>query len=404
MKRPRVLIADYKDAGITVFTPGLFKNAGCTVEVFCSPDSWLLKNKSWDVWHEASNKNSLQYASTLESLVAREHFDWVVLADDQALRVMSDATGGGNAIAQKVLPLSKNECRDLIGSKIGLSRLSRRYGIITPDFAVFNDADDLLSLAHQVSFPLILKVDKSGGGKGIFFCSDEQALLQTLHKMSVDQKINLVLQKYIRGENIAVEALYKNGVLVAYASSVVLENMNSEFGVSMLRHYREFDGLEDILRHIGMSFGIDGFSSMTFILASNSQQFYFIEADLRTHAWFYLAKFCGVDFSMAIRRYLAGDITSQPLSNKVRRTIPHFHRQLRWLLRHRNFSGIKKWCCDKKYRPFIPCHDLKILWSILSDVGKSSLYDYAAIQPLMRAGSRLVRRVRIFSLFLNKGK
>lgn len=390
-RRPKILLADYKNAEVSAQLPQLFKQAGCEVEVFCGSDSWLLKNKYWDTWHNTEKKVSVAYVKALENLVSNGHYDWVVLTDDLVIRTMNESVIDP-VLFRKIFPITKIEHRDLLGFKSGLSRLCQKYNIVTPAFVIYDGITDPLKLMSNLKFPILLKIDESGGGKGIFEAADAQMALNIFKALPDNKKIGLVFQEYILGDNISVEALFKNGRLLGYSSSKVLENIKGEFSVSRVREYFKLPNLEIDLSRVADAFGLNGFASITFIRSHETGQFFLIEADLRPHGWFYLAKFGGVDFSELIARYLDPDSEkkySQILTNQNTKVIRYFSRDLKWAIQNWNFFGIVRWCVNKDgcWR-FVPWHDQKLFWASLIGVAKHCLYYIKPFQPLMRAAKR----------------
>ncbi|MEJ0001872.1 MAG: hypothetical protein WDN09_01655 [bacterium] len=65
----RVLLFDHSNADLSGEIPGLFKRAGCTVDVYARKGSWLLKNNSWDNWHRA-DADPARFAAGIKSFLS----------------------------------------------------------------------------------------------------------------------------------------------------------------------------------------------------------------------------------------------------------------------------------------------------------------------------------------------
>jgi hypothetical protein len=398
-KKYKILIADYKNADVSANVPYLFKKAGCEVEVFCSSQSWLLKNRNWDIWHNVVSRNHFDYSRQLQRLIQDNNYDDVVLTDDYVIRIMND-TITDQIVFKKILPISDINYRDILGSKSGLSFLCEQCNILTPTYYIYDGVSNPLLLANNITFPLLLKVDKSGGGKGVFFISSEQELEEVLFNLSEDKKINLVFQKYITGDNIAVEALFKEGKLLGYITSKVIKNIRNEFSISMTREYEHLPELGNILKKIGEAWSLNGFSSMTFMRSQGDGQYYLVEADMRPHDWFYLAKFCGVNFSELIKNYLdktLSEVSLISLQNKNPIILHHFSRSLKWAIKHGDLISILRWLfnIDRRWR-LIPWHDRLLLKATMADVLKTCLYDVAFLRPLMRNFRKTLIQLKVF--------
>lgn len=356
---PAVLLAGYAAYESVAEVPSLFADAGCRVEVFSADDSWLLKNAAWSTHHRHVRSDPARYARELEALVRRNRYDWVVLADDQAIRIVDDELGD-RAVALGISPLSKRAGRPALGSKAGFSEACARYGIPTPAYFVHRgEGRDIGDAVRATGFPLLLKVDRSEGGTGITFCADRESAERAFANLGTDERRNLVFQSYVRGKTVGIEALYRHGRLLGYAYAEVTRTLNGEFGISSERRYAAHPDIEPHLSRLGDSFGIDGFASITCILDPAGTH-HFVEADLRPHGWFVLARFAGVDFSMLVRAYVAGRrgrvLASRPGTEPS--LIAYFYRDFVQKVRAGDIRGVLAWLCNKDGRwRFVPWRD-----------------------------------------------
>lgn len=397
MTGAKILLADFKNADVSAQTPYLFKTAGCRVEVFCYQRSWLLKNSYWDYWHQPTAEDVDIYVQELQTLINNNGYDWVVLTDDTVLKIVNDRITDENNF-KKILPIDKIQYRGILGSKAKLSIFCAEQNIATPDFAIYDHNSNPINLAAQIGFPLLLKIDTSGGGKGIYFITDNQTLTETINGLPADKKNNLVFQKYIVGDNISVEALYRHGQLIGCATSKVLENVTTEFSVSRVRFYQAHPNLIPLLTTIGRAFGLNGFCSMTFMREKLSKRYYLVEADLRPHAWFYLSKFSGVNFSQLISIYLNQNSTPQkmfPLTNSNEKIIKHFSRDLKWQIEHRSLTGTLSWYLNVQasYK-FLPWYDQKLFWLTHIHILKSYLFNLKWLLAIHQSVTKLFKSTK----------
>jgi hypothetical protein len=84
----RVLVACYGKWDTCSELPYILKKGGCTVDIFCAPDSWLLANSYYDNWIDAGI-GDLIYKERLVDLVANVKYDWVLLGDDLLINFMN---------------------------------------------------------------------------------------------------------------------------------------------------------------------------------------------------------------------------------------------------------------------------------------------------------------------------
>ncbi len=362
----RVLLASYTEAHTSAEIPFLFKRAGCVaVDVYAPQGSWLLKNRYRDAWHPADTTGPAPYIRKLVELVHTAHYDWVVFIDDAALYAAHDCLDDTDAA--KLLPITTIAHKGLVASKAALSRMCQAYGVRTPAFAIYDGTSDIRLAAAGISFPLLLKIDRSAGGLGISYCAHTEELAHALDTIPHEQRRGLLIQEYIQGENISAETLYRRGALVAYTRGHVIQTTGDEFSISRTREYTADTLFEKELRRIGKAFGLDGFCSMTF-LHDATGDYYLVEADMRPHAWFALARLCGVDFSDAIRRYLAGTPGTlyQPAGTSV--VVRHFARDVTWSIKHRDIRNLAAWASNRDGRwKSIPFNDPRLLWALANN-------------------------------------
>ncbi len=375
----RILITEFAEYDAAAEIPYLFKKAGCTVDVFCKKTSWLRKNSHVDKWIE-SGSGEENYIEGLIALASREDYDGIIIVDDPADRIMNKAITDPELFA-KILPLSRIENRALLGSKRGLSELCTKYNVLTPPFTVYENGFDIASLATTVPYPLVMKIDESAAGGGVFLCKNEAEVAAKLAQLSPTEKQNLLFQQYIPGGIVSVEALFGNGSLLAYAYSTVTKTVVSEFDISVDRLYSECPKIEPALQSMGEAFGINGFASITCMRDEATGRHYFIEADLRPHGWFRADIAAGVDFSLAIRDWLDG--TPALYRPKIAKpfVMRNFSRDIRSCGIHKDPIGILKWCfnIDHRWRD-IPTYDPKMLgatFSYLSGVYARGIYKRA---------------------------
>lgn len=355
--KPRVLLIGTGGSHTTAEIPHVFWEAGCVVDIFCPRNSWLRKGSHWHQWHEAPTTET--YPTQLKAQIQASAYDWLVPVDDAALSALAQAGPAG------ALPVTKQDSVELLGSKAGFSRRCRVYGITTPAYAV--GEDEAGRLEESVGYPLLVKVDKSSGGTGVFKCSNAADVQALLARLAPEEKKDVVFQRYIPGDNISVEALYRQGVLCGYACSRVVHTLGSEFGISTERIYNGSLVPRSLLEMIGQSVGINGFSSMTFMRAADGT-LYIIELDLRPQAWLWLAHFAGVDFAHAIRVYLGLETgLNVPPHHDIR--VWHFYREVRRCIASGEWRELVRWAANKGGRwRFVPWYDKRLCAAIFREL------------------------------------
>ncbi len=399
--RPTVLLAAYRGRSITADILQLFKQANCIIDVHNTRRSLLSKSRAVRAWHTVSVRRQKDYGEALLSHILRSSYDWIVILDDHTLRIMNELIQD-DKIARNILPLSKLENRSVLGSKVALAHLSTTYGLSAPPSVIHILGEDIMAGVAHVSFPLLLKVDESNGGQWMSRCDNESELRIKLRELPMEQRKGrgVVLQRYIQGESIAGEALYKQGSLCAYATSKVEQTIGGEFSASCVRRYSPHPQAVEAMRRAGESLGINGFCSFTFMRDVKADVYYLVEADMRPHAWFTLARFAGVDFSSAIRDYLSHSNTAviSPTMPDTSAEVRYFERDVYRMMQGRDLAGLAQWIFNTEGRwRFIPLYDVRSFIFALEELLYPYVYRFVSAHPAVGVTKRNVKHA--FSVF-----
>jgi predicted ATP-grasp superfamily ATP-dependent carboligase len=356
--------------------PELLKNGGCSVDVFCIANSWAIQNKAHDRWIEGPEGEEpfinqlLQYITTNGS-----EYDWIIPGDDAIIRLLNERIDNESDF-YKILPLTKIENRELLGSKAGFSKLCKKYNITTPKYLIYTPNSTPNQIGGYMSYPLLMKLDKSEGGFGVFLCENETDLAKKL--TTTVNKENLVFQQFIKGYDVNVEVLYKNGKLLVYSYSRTLTIMG-KFGVSTQRLFYQNPEIEPELIKMGENLGLNGFGNVVFMYSEAESKHYLIEIDVRPNAWMNYGKYMGNDFSEGVRNIINGslrlvkpaDTTKQPLK------ISLYKKDVYRCILEKDFKGLLAWLTNKEGRwRYIPINDSKLFRACTSYLIKN-FWDFA---------------------------
>lgn len=342
--------------------PAILKKAGCHVDIFAASNSWVLANSFYDNWIEGPADINAFVDKLLEYLQTNaEKYWWIIPGDDVILRILNDRITD-EALFYKVMPLTKIENRALLGSKAGLAELCEKYNIKAPKQLVYNDTLTARKVGEYMGYPLLVKVDESEGGYGVFKCKDEHSLEMKLQEIT--NKKNLVFQQMIDGEDINTEALYKDGSLVVYNYSLSLKTIGN-FGISTRRIFQQNDDLDDTLKQMGKDLGLNGFGNIVFMRENSTGEYYLIEIDMRPNSWMYYGKFTGNDFIQGIRNIIQHNYElMKPLkkAGKKDRVIGIYKKDVYRCITTKDVKGLFYWVLNKdgSWR-YMPMYD-KVLF------------------------------------------
>lgn len=362
----RVLLVSIINWESVLEIPALLNQGGCTVDLFCKKDAWVLQNKFYENSIIAQG-NDHDFISHLLNYVVEsgEKYDWIIPGDDITIRLLNKELQSVE-LFYKIMPLTKIENRAILGSKAGFSNLCNKYAVKTPRYLVYSTTQTPGSIGDYMGFPLLIKLDESEGGYGVFLCESEAALTSKLGE--IKNKNGLVFQQFIKGHEVNTEALYKDGVLIVYSYSKPLKLM-SNFGVSTQKLYSQNRDVETELIQIGHDIGINGFCNIAFMYNELDRSYYLIEVDIRPTAWMYYGKFIGNDFAKGVNKAIQNDLSLLAPDEKYggkEIQIHLFRRDIYRCIQEKDYAGLWIWFTNKNYCwRYIPVYDTKYLRSCI---------------------------------------
>ena len=307
----------------------------------------------------------------LIDLIEKGEYHWVILGDEPLIKLMNEEIQE-ESLFIKMMPIIKIEHRYMLSSKYGLADFCNKTGIDVPGYTRYNGKDDLEKINTQLSFPVINKLDFSWGGVSMFVSNSYEEFLSNLHK--IPEKQNVLIQEYIEGIEIPVEALFYHGELLVYNTSKIVEFDKDKFTFSTRRSYYDNSAIKHILIDLGKKLGINGFVNIAYIHDTNKDKYYLIEVDTRPNSWIAYGRFTGRDFSEGVKRIINGDYVNGYKEIKLKQSsieVALFDKDIRRALWKRDIKGIMRWVFNyKNYWRYIPFYDKKLARIIFSGIWK----------------------------------
>jgi len=367
----KVLIACYANWDAAVEVPFILKKAGCEVDVFCSKKSWLLANSYYDNWINSGDDISL-YKEKFLSLIESTNYQWIILADDVLINYMNLEIED-EELFLKILPLINIKNRQILSSKQGLSDFCINNNIDTPAYVMYNQPEDLHKIREKLNFPVINKFDFSFGGTDMFISNTFEEFELKIDKLPRGQ--NLLVQEFVTGEEIPVEALFYKGELLVYFSSNVLSYSTSTFSYTTRKNYYNNVELRPILERLGKELGLSGFANMLYFYNKEANKYYLIEVDPRPNSWMAYGRFIAHnDFTDGVKRIVNGDYINGYQGMQIKKPtveIALFYKDFRRTIWKKDRKGTLRWIFNLNgYWRFIPFYDLKLSKKIFSNLWK----------------------------------
>ncbi len=264
--------------------------------------------------------------------------DWTIVADDNVLRGLATS-----ALAERdklrLLPVRQAAGLELLGSKIGLDALCRRAGVVVPPTRVVRTPDGLPEAREGLGGAagrVLVKADEGWGGDRVRFLLPGEDDVP-------DSWFPVVAQRFIPGPEADVDALFRDGRLVAWTYSHVVA-ATSATGPSAARLYRRppsDDFLADLTR-VGEAGGLHGFFNGSLIWSPAQRRHYLFELDGRPNAWVQFGPRLGVDWARAMAAANPGT-RGQVLGPRGYRIIRLYPRAIVHALDQRDWSGLRPW-------------------------------------------------------------
>ncbi len=245
----------------------------------------------------------------------------VVPCEDSLVRQVRDA-GIDDATKCRLIPVTGPEHLGHVGSKVGLARALAGAGVSAPRFTVVESAAGLVDACDTLGYPLMVKVDESGGGQGVFEChSTAEARALSMRCLPLP----LLVQEWIDGELLDLSGFFRAGRPVHFVHAQFISTVGGRFGPSKVRRYTPLANLDwhlcDSLSALSAALGLDGFANIS-ALRRRDGRLSFIEADLRPNVWVEATRLFGDDPAPAIRAAFAqGRCRARPRRRVSPRTV-----------------------------------------------------------------------------------
>jgi len=244
-------------------------------------------------------------------------YDLIVLMGDFEIKLIKDSH---LTIRQKVklLPIKSFAHIKHLCSKVELAKIFIKKKISSPIFRVIKNHKDIAKFANELGCPVIIKIDYSGGGAGVFKLNHTEDIKNIPKHFEGEL---LIMQKFIEGKLLDFSGFYQDGKLIHFSSSEFIGGAKDPFGPSMLKKYfkpyKNNDNLFIELSGIGKALGLHGFTNLGCIESDQDGKRYYFEVDVRPNDWINYAKYLGDDPAIQIKNYFDnGGYVMKPYKNK----------------------------------------------------------------------------------------
>lgn len=159
-------------------------------------------------------KNPDEAADSIARLAARKPLDAVVAVDDEGVLVA--------ALAAQRLGLAHNppDAAARSRDKAAMRRALEAAGVPQPEFRMAGPDAEVAGLAAEVGLPCVVKPVSLSGSRGVIRADDREAAVVAAKRVRAiladageDPDAPLLVERYIPGDEVAVEGLLRGGTL-----------------------------------------------------------------------------------------------------------------------------------------------------------------------------------------------
>ena len=153
-------------------------------------------------------------ARSIVAMARRHPIDAVLAVDDQGVEAAALAA------AELGLPHSPPEAVAATRDKVRMRQLLQAGGVRQPDFAAVGPDDDIVERAGAIGFPGVIKPVSLSASRGVIRVDDPDGagraaarVRAILEDAGRDPRETLLIERYVAGREVAVEALLEDGCL-----------------------------------------------------------------------------------------------------------------------------------------------------------------------------------------------
>lgn len=219
--------------------------------------------------------------------------DWVIIAGDDELRELAQSDLPEEVLV-RLLSATTPSGRASLGSKVGMAHLSKVAGVQHPRTLIARYPDELPKILESFPEKFVVKADIGGAGLQVRIFSDAESLAAN---PIPTEWFPIIVQEFVEGTLVSVEALFKSGELLGYQYSVV-EAVAWERGPTCVRRYHTppSGAVDGPLQALARVSGANGLSNCTFIRSLRTGNHLLIEADFRPNVHCQFASQLGLDW------------------------------------------------------------------------------------------------------------
>ena len=221
------------------------------------------------------------------------------------------------AVKTRILPMRNERALHMVGSKVGLARAMAESLAGGPESRIAHSREEFESITFDLALPYVVKGDQGAGGSAV-------AIIDQRNESIPDSWFPVVIQEYLPGTEVGVEALFVEGRLAGWLYSHVVATVAPK-GPSSARRFvnppsRDF---EEKLNLLGSYGDLHGMFNVSMMWNPVTRAHSIFEVDARPNVWFQFGRTLGVDWSLLMSKDDARASPLVPPEGTLIRLFPH---------------------------------------------------------------------------------
>lgn len=257
--------------------------------------------------HLPISRDPIRAAHALEAALAKQSFDWVVIADEVLLSALVDQSGKRCDVPWAPFELTDPAIGSFLLSKHAFIENAGRFGIPIPPSRLVSSVDHALAFAAEFEYPVIVRGDKGFAGMEVALAGTP-ADLRNCTAATIERYGQAAVQHFVRGPSISASVLYASGIPLAIKTYRTDCGFPTQTSASTRHTHFTHPAIEPIVRAIGAHTGVNGMAGIDFMHDLATNELFAIEVNPRPTLGFGGALVNRAFFAPPIRQFLGGDV------------------------------------------------------------------------------------------------
>ena len=243
------------------------------------------------------SKNEDSYLDFLLDIVRKKKYELLIQCSDMSTECISREREKLSPFIKFLLPSHDTVMLSL--HKDRLMKFCHEKNILTPETYFPQEKEDVINLNGNLNYPLVLKGTRGASASNVRYAKSKYDLLYNYIELK-ERAPEVIIQKYIRGENRNFYAVCKEGELIAFFMFRVLRSYPTTGGTPAKAISFFDEDLKNIAKKVVRELNWTGFLNIDFIKDDKDGQYKLLEINPRFGGTISLPRACGLDFPFIV--------------------------------------------------------------------------------------------------------